>query len=174
MGTGCIGYGRAFLAIFALAGACLAIKSVSGAPPGRPFHANLQVLAYLSPGENGCEILNHEEGSGIALHLGITKWTDNEVVRFVDCENGVPKSPKIVVHSDNFTLTAANGDEIHGTFTTLGTLDPVNGVAVTGQYQFTSGTGRFANVRGAGIISAYGDATPGAIAIGSLDGTISY
>lgn len=174
MRIGYFGHGRAFPVILVLAATCLAVKSVSAAAPARPFHANLQVIAYLSPGETSCEILNHEDGSGFALHLGITKWTDNEVARFVDCGNGIPTSPTIIVHSDNFTLTAANGDEIHGTFTTWGTLDPVNGVAVTGQYQFTSGTGRFANVKGTGIISAFGDATPGAIAIGSLDGTISY
>lgn len=175
MRTGYFRRGRAlFIAVLVLTGASFGIRSVSAAPPGRPFHANLQAIAYLSPGDTQCEILNHEEGWGIVLHLGNSKWEDNEVVQFVDCVDGVPQSSKIMVHSDDFTLTAANGDQIHGTFTTWGTLDPVNGVEVTGRYQFTSGTGRFANVKGTGIISAHGDATPGAIALGSMDGTISY
>jgi hypothetical protein len=68
---------------------------------------------------------------------------------------------------------AANGDEIHGEFHTTGTLDPTNGDSVSGQYTLTSGTGRFSNVTGNGIIAANGGAPPFEF-VGSLNGTINY
>ena len=175
MRTGYFERSRAFLiAVLVVAGAFVAIDSALAAPPERPFHANLQVIAHPGPGETPCDLVNPEDGWGVALHLGIVKWRDYETVHFVDCANGTPTSPIIMVHSNDFTLIAANGDEIHGIFTTSGTLDPQDGVAVQGKYQFVSGTGRFAQVSGRGTISAYGGAASSPIAIGSLDGTIAY
>ena len=70
-------------------------------------------------------------------------------------------------------MVAASGDEIDGTFETTGTFDPVAGVFAQGPYTFTSGTGRFAQVRGTGVIAVHGSAAPPFDFVASMDGTIS-
>lgn len=137
----------------------------------RPFHAVIQGNA--NPTFTGpCTIDNHETGSGTALHLGAITWNSDETASFVPCPP--PTFPAIIEVSGHFTITAANGDEIHGEYHTTGTFDPASGVSVSGGYTLTSGTGRFSNVTGSGVITANGAATPPFETVGSLDGTINY
>ena len=131
-----------------------------------PFHAVLQSTANPVP-TGQCTLSNTETGSGFAPHLGKWTWSDQESVQFVSC----PPQGSAIAVTGQFVMTAANGDEIFGTFETTGTLDPVNGVSVQGGYIFVSGTGRFVNVTGSGIITGHGSATS---LVGSLDGVISY
>ena len=142
---------------------------VNAASGPLPFHAVLQGNANPFP-IDPCTLGNHETASGTALHLGKFTWTSDEVAQFLSCP---PPGPAIAV-TGHFTIVAANGDEIHGTYQTSGTFDPVNGVSVSGGYSLVSGTGRFSNVTGSGIIKAQGAATPPFDVVGSLDGTISY
>ncbi len=134
-----------------------------------PYHAVIQGNANPFP-IDPCTLGNHETASGQALHLGKITWTSDEVAQFLSCP---PPGPAIAV-TGHFTIVAANGDEIHGTYQTSGTFDPINGISVSGPYTLVSGTGRFSNVTGSGIIRAQGAAAPPFDVVGSLDGTISY
>ena len=164
----------AVIAIISLVVVLIAIHSLSAATLGRPFHANLRVLADPRPTDNPCAMTNHEVGSGIALHLGVLKWESSETATFSDCPNVVFNGPNKISVTGNFTLTAANGDTIEGTYTTIGTLDFTEGVSVSGTYHLLSGSGRFMGVTGTGLITATGDLTPGSLAIGTMDGIINY
>jgi hypothetical protein len=133
-----------------------------------PFHATLQGQFNPFPIDQ-CTLGNQETGSGLALHLGKWTWFDNETVHFLSC----PPAGSAILVAGQFTMTAANGDQIHGKVETTGTFDPTNGVAVQGVYTFVSGTGRFTNVAGSGVITVHGSASPPYDFVSSLDGTIS-
>src|ERR1700730_3896039 len=105
-------------------------------------------------------------------HLGVITWFSDETVQFLSCSPPSTPGPAIAV-SGHFKILAANGDEIDGEYQTTG-FDTVNGVSVHGGYTFVSGTGRFINVAGSGVIVAHGVASPPFDFVGSLDGTIRY
>jgi hypothetical protein len=144
---------------------------VNAAAVARPFHAVIQGNAnpsFIDP----CTIQNHETASGTALHLGRITLISDEIAAFVPCPP--PTLPAIIEVTGHFTMTAANGDQIQGDYHTTGTFDPVAGVSVSGKYTFKSGTGRFSNVSGTGVITANGGAAPPFEVVGSFDGTINY
>ncbi len=147
-------------------------SSVNASAVARPFDAIIQGNANPFP-IDPCTLGNHETGSGRAVHLGVITWASDETARFLSCSPPSPPGPAIAV-SGQFKIVAANGDEIHGQYQTTGTFDPVNGVSVHGGYTFVSGTGRFSNVTGAGVIAAYGAVSPPFDFVGSLDGTVDY
>jgi hypothetical protein len=134
-----------------------------------PFHSVIQGIANVTP-TGPCTLANSETGSGNAIHLGLITWSDTETVQFLSC----PPPGSAIAVTGNFKIVAANGDEIDGTFETTGTLDSINGVDVQGPYKFLSGTGRFSNVTGSGVIAAHGPPGPPFDFVGSLDGVISY
>jgi hypothetical protein len=136
------------------------------------FHAVIHGNANPFP-IDPCTLGNHEAGSGRAVHLGVITWSSDETAQFLSCSPPSPPGPAIAV-SGQFIIVAANGDEIHGTYQTTGTFDPVNGVSVHGGYTFVSGTGRFSTVTGSGVIVAHGAASPPFDFVASLDGTIKY
>lgn len=144
-------------------------SSVNAASGPLPFHAVIEGNANPFP-IGPCTLGNHETALGTAVHLGKIAWTSDEVAQFLSCP---PPGPAIAVVG-HFKIVAANGDEIHGTYQTSGTFDPINGISVSGPYTLVSGTGRFSNITGSGIIRAQGATTPPFDAVGSLDGTINY
>ena len=156
----------------AIAMGTLINSPVSAAAVALPFHGVIHGNAHPFP-INQCTLGNHETGSGRALHLGVITWSSDEVVQFLSCSPPSPPGPAIAV-SGKFTIVAANGDEIHGEYQTTGTFDPINGVSPRGGYTISSGTGRFTNVTGSGVIAANGAAAPPFEFVGSLDGTINY
>ncbi len=164
------------LKLLGLALGCAAIAAANptkAAGHSRPFQAEFAGNAHPSP-EGPCTLANWEAGQGEAAHLGATTWADTETAYFLDCtpQTG-PTGPAIAVDG-TFTLTAANGDVIHGTFHTTGTFDPTTGVTVSGTYKFTSGTGRFVDVTGSGIITGSGSSAPPFAFVGTMTGDISY
>jgi len=102
-------------------------------------------------------------GTGQATHLG--RYT----VGFVfDITIGVG-SPSATIGT--FTLTAANGDSISGTFTGTGIV--ANGmVTIVENAIITGGTGRFANATGSFRVDRIGSQST-LRSSGSLNGTIS-
>jgi len=137
-----------------------------------PFHAVIHGDANPFP-IDPCTLGNNETGSGRAVHLGVITWSSDETAQFLSCSPPTPPGPAIAV-SGQFKIVAANGDEIHGQYQTSGTFDPVNGVSVHGGYTFVSGTGRFSNVTGTGVIAAHGAASTPFDFVASLDGNINY
>jgi hypothetical protein len=146
--------------------------SANGSAVMLPFHAVIDGNANPFPIDL-CTLGNHETGSGRAVHLGVITWISDETIQFLSCSPPAPPGSAIAV-SGHFEIVAANGDEIDGQYQTTGTFDTVNGVSVQGGYTFISGTGRFTNVTGSGVIAAHGVASPPFDFIASWDGTIKY
>jgi hypothetical protein len=118
-----------------------------------PFEAFL--AGYANPVFNPDGTLtNTETGRGHAMHLGLFQGASNETGHFTD----VPGQLEIV---GSFTLTAANGDQVFGTYSTTAVIDAAAGlVHFDGPYVITGGTGRFANATGSGTIRGVGRVAP--------------
>jgi hypothetical protein len=157
--------------VLALAAACsvgaMALTPDVAAAQALPFKASVTGNAHLSPTDNPCVLRNDETGMGNATYLGLFTWADTEFADFCAIPGGVA-----VVGT--FTMTAANGDKLYGSFTSVGHFaDPVT-LVVHGTYQFTGGTGRFADATGSGDIDASAFLSPGLPFEGTLTGTINF
>ena len=144
----------------------LALSSVASAdPPGAPFVLVLQGNANPTPTSDPCILTNTETGTGQSAALGAFTWESSEVVDL--CANG---NADIDGH---FTLTAANGDKLSGTYRTSAHLDFQAGViTAVGRYKLTGGTGGFAGARGKGVTAATGSLAPPFAFDGGLFGSI--
>jgi hypothetical protein len=111
-------------------------------------------------------ISNTEVATGNATHLGKVAWNSQEEAKFIG-EN------TLQVYA-TFTLTAADGDKVSGTYATIGTVDFGTFVGTfVGEYKITGGTGRFRNATGSGKIVGVGNLLDPFEIVGSLSGTIS-
>jgi hypothetical protein len=151
----------------ALAVGAIAVTPDATSAHDRPFKAKLTGNAHLSPTENPDVMRNDETGIGRATHLGKFSWSDVEFADFGAIPGGVA-----VVGS--FTMTAANGDQLFGVFTSTGVFADAVTLVIHGAYEFTGGTGRFAHATGEGAIDANAFLAPGLPFEGSLTGTIDY
>jgi hypothetical protein len=153
-------------AVLVIALATAAVPAVASAED-RPFKASLAGNAVLSPTDNVCVLRNNESGDGNATYLGHFEWESEEFADFCATPGGVA-----VLGS--FVMTAANGDELYGVYTTLGEFDAAGNLIIHGTYEFDGGTGRFAGASGSGDIDALGFLTPGLPVFGTFTGTIDY
>ena len=132
-----------------------------------PFKAMLTGNAHLSPTDDPSVLRNDETGDGEATHLGHFTWADVEFADFAAIPGGV----SVVA---TFTMTAANGDELYGAFTSVGFFADPQTLVIQGEFEFTGGTGRFADATGSGEIEAIAFLAPGLPFIGTITGTIDY
>ena len=153
--------------LFAVVFALTALAAAPGAAEERPFKASLTGNAHLSPTDDPFVLRNDETGKGTATHLGAFTWADVEYADFAAIPGGVA-----VVAS--FAMTAANGDQLYGTFTSVGDFDEEGNLVIHGSYRFTGGTGRFADATGSGDIDAIAYLSPGLPFEGTFTGTIDY
>ena len=137
----------------------------------RPFTGTLVGFATFVP-DVSCPLglRTVSEGSGTASHLGLVSDASSHCY-----------TPPNVMAGGRTTLVAANGDELHMTYT--GTCDPANPpppgglVTCTSDDVIVDGTGRFANASGEThwtvlVTSApLGDPWPLTV---TWDGTLSY
>jgi hypothetical protein len=115
-----------------------------------------------------CILLNTEFATGQALHLGQITLETSEVVN--QCSN--PEGAEV---DGDFVMTAANGDQLFGTYETLADLNFVTfRVTAIGEFEITGGTGRFQNATGGGVITAEGSLLPPFELTGGFLGQISY
>ena len=106
----------------------------------RPFSLNGTGVAIPILDGNGNVIGAEPTGSGNATHLGM--FTNTGKVSFTpDASN-----PNILHPSGGGVFTAANGDKLNFVII-VGALDLTTGIG-TGDFEFTGGTGRFANATG--------------------------
>jgi hypothetical protein len=133
----------------------------------RPFNARMSGNASLSLTDDPCVLRNDETVAGEATHLGTFTWVSVEFANFCTVPDGVAVT-------GSFTMTAANGDELSGGYTTIGLFDVDGNLIIHGVYEFTGGSGRFANASGSGDLDAIGFLTEGLPVEGSMDGTIDY
>jgi hypothetical protein len=118
----------------------LLIGSLAVTATERPFSLNGTGVAVPILDSNGNVIGAEPSGSGNATHLGV--FTNTGKVSFTpDASN-----PNILHPSGGGVFTAANGDKLNFVIIS-GALDLTTGIG-TGDFEFTGGTGRFANATG--------------------------
>jgi hypothetical protein len=151
--------------------ACVALGlsvTVAAGGSSRPFKASIHTFAAPAPTADPCVLSNAEAGSAQVTHLGKSEMESNELVNL--CSN--PEGADI---SGQFTMTAANGDQLFGSYDTLGHLDFANDeVTFSGQFTITGGTGRFQDATGGGSIEGSGTLSPPFDVFAQMNGRISY
>jgi hypothetical protein len=160
---------RSFWKVLAFA-AALAVMAIISTPAvviaeQVPFKAKLAGNAHLTPTDDPFVLLNHETGEGEATHLGQFQWEDDEVATFV------PGGLTVVAL---FTMTAANGDELYGEFSSVGSFDEDGNLVIQATYNFVGGSGRFIDATGSGTIDAIAFLSPGLPFVGTFNGTIDF
>jgi hypothetical protein len=133
----------------------------------RPFKARLAGNALLSPTDDPCVMRNEATASGNATHAGRFTWATEEVVNFCTVPGGVDVA-------GSFTMTTADGDQVHGRFTAVGQFDETGSLLIDGHYEVVGGTGRFATATGSGDTDVTASFFPGLPFMGTLSGTINY
>jgi hypothetical protein len=147
-------YARRFVLSTAALLIAVFTSGIGASPDFRPFSATLDGFAGPAPTADPCILANTEHGTGNARHMGAITWASNET---------------------ELTVTAANGDSLHFSYTTLAHLDfTTNQVSASGNWQITSGTGRFQGATGQGVITANGSLLPPFEVIGRMTGVIAY
>jgi hypothetical protein len=118
----------------------LLVASLAVTATERPFSLTGNGIAIPIIDGNGNIVGAEPTGSGNATHLGL--FTNTGKVSFTpDATN-----PTILHPSGGGVFTAANGDKLNFVIVT-GALDLTTGIG-TGEFDFTGGTGRFANATG--------------------------
>ena len=118
----------------------LLVGSLAVSATERPFSLNGQGIAIPILDGNGNVVGAAPTGSGNATHLGM--FTNTGKVNFTpDTSN-----PNILHPDGGGVFTAANGDKLNFIIIT-GALYLTTGIG-TGDFEFTGGTGRFANATG--------------------------
>lgn len=143
----------------------LLVGSVAVTATERPFSLNGKGIAIPILDGNGNLVGAEPTGSGNATHLGM--FTNTGKVMFMpDASN-----PNIVHPNGGGVFTAANGDKLNFIIIS-GALDLTTGIGI-GDFEFTGGTGRFANATGrtSGVVQQ--NVITGAYEL-TLVGTIDY
>lgn len=142
----------------------VAVPQPSPVPIQVPFKGSFEAsgTATVLPGDRCPDLTVEIRGPGTATHLG----------RLTTEQSHCATATSLAFTDGLFTLTAASGDQLRGTYS--GNFVPLDPPAFTidGRFTFTGGTGRFAGATGGGDASgvqnlATGDATV------SLVGTLS-
>ena len=137
----------------------------------RPFTFALTGYAAPDFSQGPCNVTNVESGAGNALHLGDVTWSSEETVDF--CVD--PDDPSLGRVTGAWTITAANGDRLDGTYQTVVRADFAAGtLSATGDYVVTGGDGRFVDAGGEGIVSVTGSLGPPFDVTGTFVGSIVY
>lgn len=138
----------------------------------RPFTGTLVGSASVAPDENcpiGLRTLS--EGSGTASHLGLVAMVSNHCT-----------PPANAITGGHMTFAAANGDELHMTYSGTCAAPPFPPVGevftCSTDNVIVGGTGRFADATGEAQLTAHvtwtGFGAPLLPATWTWDGTISY
>ena len=143
----------------------LLVGSLAVTATERPFSLNGKGVAIPILDGNGNVVGAEPTGSGNATHLGM--FTNTGKVNFTPDSSNT----NILLPSCGGFFTAANGDKLNFVIIS-GALDLTTGIG-TGDFEFTGGTGRFANATGrvSGVIDQ--NVVTGAYEL-TLVGTIDY
>lgn len=146
--------------------------------PAQPSAATSQPFVVVITGhanpdfsQGPCNVVNEEVGIGIGQHLGAMSWVSEEIANF--CVD--PNDPQRAEVTGAFTMTAANGDRITGTYVTDVLADFAAGtLTADGEFVIAGGTGRFAEASGSGAVRVTGSLLPPFDVAGTFAGTITY
>ena len=155
------------LAVAACLTLVLPVTTWSAGRSSRPFKASIHGFAAPTP-TGPCQLANAETAVAQVTHLGRSTMESFEIVEL--CAN--PDGAEI---TGRFTMTAANGDTVSGTYDTLGHLDfAASEVTFAGQFTITGGTGRFAGASGGGAIEGSGTLLPPFDVFAQMNGRVIY
>ena len=133
-----------------------------------PLRATILISETIQTiGAPPCFLQGNISGTGVAARIG------KVTLASTDCIN--PLDPTFTIFSfasDNVALSLANGDQIFARYFGTFTIEDSTGV-ITGGYEITGGTGRYAGATGAGTVQGVEDMTTGKGQI-QLIGTISH
>jgi hypothetical protein len=147
---------------FAAAGVCRIDAAAT-----RPFGVVLEASSYLMASDNPCVQPLTDAGAGRASHMGTIAWAGTQTLDFCG-------SPEGVADHGEFVITAANGDEVSGSYDTLVRFDFDAGVfTFAGTWRISGGTGRFSHATGIGTVSGGGAIQTSRISA-TMAGSISY
>jgi hypothetical protein len=109
------------------------------------LRATLDVHEVLTPTSTLDVLTVTLRGTGTGRHFGRLTFAATELIDFRQFGDPAFPTPRAVVTDGEFTITAANGDTLTGTYDGVGLPDPdrpgfVNGTALA---RLTGGTGRF-------------------------------
>jgi hypothetical protein len=159
---------RVAMTIFLALGVSMALVAppVLAAAP-TPFKAEIALQASFVPTTTPGVLAGTTSGAGHASHLGRVTLTSTETL-------DVTASPgRLTVRDGRMVMVAANGDELHWSYSGGGPLPDANGEsALTGTFVITGGTGRFETASGGGTAEGVGNVVTG-IATFSYRGTIT-
>lgn len=159
---------RSLAVIVVLSLAALTVSPGPAVAEEISFRATITGNAHLSPTEDPFVLRNDETGKGVANHIGQFTWADVEYVDF----GVIPGGVAVVA---TFAMTFDDGDQLFGTLITTGSLDEhAATLFIQGTYEFTGGTGRFADATGSGEIEAVATLGGPLPFAGRMNGTIDY
>ena len=126
--------------------AAMAVAVPAGAAPvPTPFTANLTAQGSFVPTAEEGVFAGTVVGAGRATHLGRVTVSSTETVDFTS------PTGEVLVQDGQMVVVAANGDELHWSYSGTGTPPDANGdFALSGTFAITGGTGRFADATGGG------------------------
>ncbi len=115
----------------------------------RPFKAEFETAFFNDPAQSNPPLIYTTivQGEGKATHLGKTQFDASHTFSF---DFSLP-DPFLggFVPAGTLTLTAANGDELHATYSgEVGIVELPKLYLLTFDFEFNGGTGRFANATG--------------------------
>jgi len=152
----------------ALAVLVLTATPVATASTTTPFKSDASLQSSLSETPVPGVFAGTLTGTGHASHLGKVTLSATETLDFVT-------SPGVIVVRDGrMVLVAANGDELHWTYSGTGSLPDADGnTAITGTFVISGGTGRFADATGEGTIEGTVRTGTGLVSV-AYRGTVGY
>src|SRR5689334_6099246 len=129
--------------LFVLSAGAVGIAPTVNAADSAPLQATISFSERLVPaGTTDCQGLGLIVGSGVMAHLGKVS------VESTDCVNLAAAGFSFM--STQLVITAANGDQLRGTYGGMFNAD--NNGGISGGFVITGGTGRFANAKGGGSV----------------------
>lgn len=154
----------------AAGGLTSATAAAKPSKPDVPFRGEVTGVLAVGPNPATCGVRGFgvTDATGLALHMGRIDY---------HTEQCIARNPEgtTVIEGKRLVLTAANGDELHGTFT--GTSRPAGSqTLVTADFTFKGGTGRFENATGSAAMTAVLNTAAGSPYPGRWEwtGTIRY
>ncbi len=156
---------RRFLTITGVLSALVALAVPLRAVAGEqvPFEGSDSGHFIVSPTADPLVVLTQDFGTGKATHLGKYSLVAGELIHL----------DTLVVTGGSFTLTATNGDTIHGTYAgqAAPTIEP-GVISYEASGPVTGGTGRFAGATGNLTFTGVADLATGEFSE-TVSGTLS-
>jgi hypothetical protein len=158
---------RIGIAAFLVLGASMMLVAPSALAAPTPFKAEFTLQASFVPTTTPGVLSGTTSGAGHASHLGRVTLTSTEILDLTAAPG------RLTVRDGRMVMVAANGDELHWSYSGGGPLPDAHGnSALTGTFVITGGTGRFTTASGRGSAEGVGNVVTGTASF-SYQGTLT-